>query len=206
MWMFNKHNLAIAKFANTMKIGSFRAVHFFKDKTVATDSVTVFEVDAPKDPKWSKFPAVEGYIPEAPGGNGVISLRAKDVMKLKIPKVGKEDPKEFECAVIANHEKTFASLIATNIEDVNVALCHVVPEPPPEYDRLFTKGADVVAKITVDPARLGAALMAAAKIAHSVKLFVRKPGAPIEIHGKEFKTGQAFRAMVMPLKDDPKAE
>ena len=196
--LYNKHNLAVAKFAAT---GGAReeltGVLFTKEKTAATDSFRLLEVSVDSNLK------VEDY-PKTPQGGSVMRgckpfiVPAKALAEIKIPKSSKASP-VLESVAIKYLDDKRVDFITTNLEAADVKTARCIDAKFPDYSEIFPKH-EPLAEMLIN----GELLAELVKVMSEINKELR-----IKFYGKEkpvvIECGSATqkaRGMIMPIRDD----
>ena len=193
--LYNKHNLAVAKFAaKDGRHEELASVLFSKEKTAATDSFRLLEVSVSTTGNAEEFPRVDGA--SAMRGCSPFMVSAKQVAELK-PKGAKSLPIT-EFVALKHLDDKRVEFLTTDLESAQVKQARRVDGKFPDYERIFPQGK-AVAEVALNGKMLSELLKVMSELHEQVR---------VKFYGKEkpliFECGtaeQKARALLMPIKE-----
>lgn len=195
--LYNKHNIAVAKFAAKNDIiPELAGVLFMKDKTVATDSFRLMEVSTSTAYKPEEFPMVGGNA--AMRGCSPFLVRAKQVAELKPKGNGLIPITEF--VALKHVDDKLAEFMTTDLESSKVSQALRIDGKFPDYEQAFPKG-EPRARVLVNGAMLAELLKAMSELSQikQVEVLFYGEHTPIELRSENSE--QKARGLLMPIKE-----
>ena len=175
--LFSKNNLLVAELAE--KYGPVGGVFFSKDKTVATNRVSLVEVSAIKPDGEQIKGAMKGFKPFVVSGADVKNITTSKLF----PYVGVKHADDKKIIFIDR--------------DGNETTLARQQEKFPEYDMLFKNSGK--AEFTIDAGKLVQLLKIMEKVDNKIKIKVGKDTEPLILSCAG--SGQTARALIMPIKE-----
>ena len=195
MCIYNEHNLNVARVASKNGIKpELSSVFFTKDRTVATDSYRLLEVEVSKDLDWEKFrqatthPLMKGVKP--------FMVNAKLIKEIRLPKVAESG---FNAVAIAYADDNKVEFITNDLQTENTIKMARVQGEFPDYQRVIPQGG-AVAEIKVNAEYLAEVVEILGKmggVSNEVKIKFYGQSKPLVIEGGNEK--QRGLGLVMPL-------
>lgn len=194
--LYNKHNLAVAKIASKYEHRQeIAGVLFTKDKTVATDSFKLLEVEVDKTLRTEDFPSRNDEKAIAETEDFIIP--AKDLKTIKLPN-NKKLPVINTAAIVAIDENE-VQMITTSLEVGEKKYFRRTKGEFPDYKAIIPTTAPVVS-FSVNAKYLIEILSVMEKMGNNgeVKIEIHGENKPIMILGGN--ENQKARGLVMPIR------
>ena len=195
--LYNKHNLAVAKFAAKDGIREeINGVLFTKEKTAATDGVRLLEVSTDSALKVEEYPQVQGA--SAMRGCSPFIVNAKMLSEVKIPKTPPHLP-VLQSVAVKHIDAQKVEVMTTDLEAVNTKWLKRADGKFPDYEQIFPKDEPKV-RFKIDGAKLAELLKVMAELPRGGEVEVLCYGEmqPIELRSKS--ETQTARGLIMRIK------
>lgn len=195
--LYNKFNLAVAKFAADEGREEFKCVLFTKDKTVATDGVRLLEVSVNSALKVEDFPQVNGLA--AMRGCSPFLVGAKQVTDLKLK--GAKGLPITEMVALKHVDNERVEFLTTDLESSQVKQMRRVDGKFPDYEQIFPKD-DPVAEVSVNGVKMAELLKVIGEMGDATgTVCIRFYGANKPIELRVQGVNQQARGMMMPMRE-----
>ena len=195
--LYNRHNLAVAKFAAKDGIREeINAVLFAKEKTAATDGIRLLEVSVSTTGKAEEFPQIDGI--SAMRGCSPFLVNAKQVAELK-PKGAKHLPIT-EFVALKHLDDKRVEFLTTDLESSRVSQARRIDGKFPDYEQIFPKDEPKV-RFKIDGAKLAELLKVMSELPQSGQVEVLCYGGLLPIELRSDNGNQKARGLIMPIRE-----